>query len=408
MAPKKRPDSVAEDCVRIDGELYDVRGWVHRHPGGDVLKHFFGRDATGVFAAFHGAIARKMLKGLRARNVASFAAEPAYSDDVERDFEALRARARDEGLFVSDPAWFYRRLAFIVALIASSAALLVVRPSLWALAAMPLALAWQQAGWLSHDFLHNSVYDDNDRSEILGAILGGVLLGFSGDWWKRKHNTHHALPNVLGVDQDIDTTPFLSFTEADRERMGPGTRFLVKLQSVTALPIVAFARINWVLASARWALRAPTVPRRGLELGSILVHHAWSFGMLSLLPSWPTRLGFFLASQLVSGLLTGAVFLVGHNARPIFATVEAPGFCALQCTTTQNIHAPLGLRWFFGGLDRQIEHHLFPTMPRHNHGRIAGDVRALCEAHGITYVERGFFKGLGDVAAVLFRVARAA
>jgi fatty acid desaturase len=408
MAPKKRPDSVAEDCVRIDGELYDVRAWSHRHPGGDVLKHFFGRDATGAFAAFHGAIARKMLKGLRARNLSTFTAEPAYSDDVERDFEALRARARDEGLFVSNPAWFYRRLAFIVALIVSSALLLVVRPSLWAVAALPLAVAWQQAGWLSHDFLHNSVYEDNDRSEILGAILGGVLLGFSGDWWKRKHNTHHALPNVHGVDQDIDTTPFLSFTEADRERMGPVTRVLVKLQSVTAIPILAFARINWVVASARWALRSPTVPRRGLELGSILVHHVWSFGMLALLPSWELRLGFFLVSQLVSGLLTGAVFLVGHNARPIFAKVDAPGFCALQCTTTQNIRAPFGLRWFFGGLDRQIEHHLFPTMPRHNHARIAGDVRALCEAHELTYVERGFFQGLGDVGAVLLRVARAA
>lgn len=408
MARKKRPDSVVDDCIRIEGELYDVRGWMHRHPGGDVLKHFFGRDATGVFAAFHGALARKMLKGFRARNLTELPLEAAYSDDVERDFEALRDRARDEGLFVSRPSWFYRRLAFIVALIAASAALLALRPELWLVAALPLATAWQQAGWLSHDFLHNSVYDDADRSEVVGSILGGVLLGFSGDWWKRKHNTHHALPNVLGVDEDIDTKPFLAFSEADLAGTRGLTKFLIKLQGLTALPIVAFARINWVIASTRWALTSPTVARRRTELASMAVHHAWSLGMLALLPTWGARVGYYLVAQWVSGLLTGAVFLVGHNARPILSIEQAPGFCELQCLTTQNIRAPFGLRWFYGGLDRQIEHHLFPTMPRHNHAQIAPEVRALCEAHGLTYVERGFSRGLADVVQVLLRVGRAA
>lgn len=408
MAPKARPDSRAEDCVRIDGELYDVRSWAHKHPGGAVLERYFGRDATGAFAAFHGKVARKMLKAFRARNAPAFTPEAGWSEDVERDFEALRARAVADGLFVARPLWFYAHAAFLVGLVASAAALLVLAPAFWPIAALAVALAWQQGGWLAHDFLHNSVHEGLATSEIVGSLLGGVILGFSGDWWKRKHNTHHALPNVIGVDEDIATTPFLSFTEADLEHVGPVARLLVRLQPVTATPILAFARINWVIASFRWALRAPGVPRRGLELAAIAVHHAWSFGLLALVPGWGAKLGFFLVSQLVSGLLTGAVFLVGHNARPIMTLPEAPGFCALQCGTTQNIRAPFGLRWFYGGLDRQIEHHLFPTMPRHNHDRIAGDVRALCEAHGITYVERGFARGLVDVGAVLGRVARAA
>lgn len=408
MARKQRPDSKAQDCVRIDGELYDVRAWAPKHPGGDVLKHYFGRDATGAFAAFHSALARKMLKGLRARNAPPFVPEAGWSDNVERDFEALRARSHAEGLYVSRPSWFYLHGAFIVSLVLASAGLLVWNTATWPLGALLVALAWQQCGWLAHDFLHNSVHDDNAKSEVVGALFGGIVLGFSADWWKKKHNTHHALPNVLGVDEDIDTTPFLAFSETNLDDAGGVTRRLVRLQTVTALPVLAFARMNWVLASLGWALRAPNVPRRGLELLTIALHHGWSLGMLALLPNWPVRIAFFLTAQLLSGLFTGSVFIVGHNARPMMRLAEATGFCELQCQTTQNIRAPRGFAWFFGGLDCQIEHHLFPTMPRHNHARVRKDVRALCEAHGIPYVERGFGQGLLDVARVLDRVARTA
>ena len=113
MARKPRPESRVEDCVRIDGELYDVRAWAPRHPGGDVLKHFFGRDATGAFAAFHSALARKMLKGMRARNLASFTPEAGFSADVEADFEALRTRAREAGLWMADPPEYYTEGRFV-------------------------------------------------------------------------------------------------------------------------------------------------------------------------------------------------------------------------------------------------------------------------------------------------------
>jgi fatty acid desaturase len=407
MAKTKRADSNVEDCVRIDGELYDVRRWASKHPGGEILEQFLGRDATGAFVAFHGALARKMLRGFKARNPVGFTAEVGYSDDVERDFAALRERAVEAGLMESRPVWFYLHAALLFSGIGAAIALVALAPAYWPIAALLLAVVWQQGGWLSHDFLHNSVHADYAKSEVVGSLLGGIVLGFSGDWWKRKHNTHHALPNVLGVDEDIDTTPFLSFTEADLAQMGPWSRVLVRLQPITALPVLAFARLNWMVASVRWALTAPTVERRGLELTAIAVHHAWSLGMLALLPSWGQRIACYALAQLVSGLFTGSVFLVGHNARPMFDKDDAPGFCALQCATTQNIRPLPGMRWFFGGLDRQIEHHLFPTMPRHNHARIAADVRALCSAHGLTYVERGFGEGLVDVARVLVRVSRA-
>jgi acyl-lipid Delta6-acetylenase / acyl-lipid (9-3)-desaturase len=408
MARKERPEPTANDVVKIDGEVYDVAKWAKHHPGGDLIKFFLGRDASHVFAAFHGPLARRALKGLRAKSAPVMAPDPSAASDLERDFEALRARSVEEGLFTSRKLWFFWRGVIIVALIAGSAALLAVTSALWPVAAIALALAWQQGGWLAHDVVHHAVYPDRAKGDAVAVAVGGIFLGFSADWWRHKHNTHHALPNVMGADTDIDTLPLLAFTERDLEGASALTRFLVRIQVVTALPIISFARINWVAQSALWALRAPGVRLRAFELVCIALHHAWSLAMLALLPSWGLRIAFYLTAQLVSGLMTGTVFLVGHNARPIYRRDEAPGFYELQCAASQNVRAPWGTAWFFGGLERQIEHHAFPIMPRHNLERVRGATQELCARYGVTYTERGFFEGLADVAMVLARVGRAA
>ena len=93
----------------------------------------------------------------------------------------------------------------------------------------------------------------------------------------------------------------------------------------------------------------------------------------------------FLVSQLLAGLMTGAVFVVGHNARPMLERRDTPGFYELQCVATQNVAALPGARWFFGGLDRQIEHHLFPTLPPNRLREIAPEVRVIAARHGFAY-----------------------
>ncbi len=408
MARDERPESAPEDCVTIHGEVYDVAKWAKHHPGGNLLRFFFGRDASTVFEAFHGPLARRALKGMRAKKPPVMPPDPSANGDIERDFEALRARLHDEGLFAGRKAWFLMRALFIVALIGASFASLAASPMLWPVGAVLVALAWQQSGWLAHDVVHHAVFPERSVGDRWSVAAGGLLLGFSADWWRHKHNQHHALPNVIGVDTDIDTMPLLAFTERDLDHASPFARFMVRIQVVTALPIISLARLNWVAQSALWALRAPNVRLRAWELAAIVAHHAWTLALVMMLPSWGLRIAFYLTAQLVSGLMTGTVFLVGHNARPIFTRGEAPGFYELQCAGSQNVKPMWGTAWFFGGLERQIEHHVFPIMPRHNLAAVQPAVRALCERYGVTYTERGFFEGLADVASVLARVARAA
>ena len=367
----------------IDGVAYDVGAWAKKHPGGDVLLRFLGRDATAVFLAFHTRGARKTLRAFRAKGEAAEAAEAPVTDPVEQAFLELRAQAEAAGRFVARHGYFVGRGVVTLGLIGLCVAALVWTPSLWPLAALALGLAWQQAGWLSHDVLHHSVFEDRRHGERWGAAFGGIVLGFSGDWWRRKHNVHHALPNVVGDDPDIDVLPLLAFNEDDARRAGPLGRFAVRIQAWTVLPILALARVNWAAQGLLWALFARGVKKRAWEITSIAIHYAWSVALLSLLPTWGTRVAFYVIAQLASGLMLGSVFLVGHNARPMAPLAAAPGFHALQVMSTQNIRAHWSYRWFFGGLERQIEHHLFPTMPRHAHGVVAPDVQALCAQHGL-------------------------
>jgi fatty acid desaturase len=99
--------------------------------------------------------------------------------------------------------------------------------------------------------------------------------------------------------------------------------------------------------------------------------------------------------------MTGAVFMVGHNARPMYAEEKAAGFYAQQVQTTQNVRVTALNCWFFGGLERQIEHHLFPDLPMLAYQRMQPKVRALCEKHGITYIQESVWKRIGKLVDVI-------
>jgi fatty acid desaturase len=90
---------------------------------------------------------------------------------------------------------------------------------------------------------------------------------------------------------------------------------------------------------------------------------------------------------------------------------EVPEEFVIQCVqvaSTRNIEANMFNDWFTGGLNRQIEHHLFPTMPRHNLNKISSHVRALCEKHGLVYEDLNITLGTYRVVEALAEVAAAA
>ena len=291
-----------------------------------------------------------------------------------------------------------------------------------------IGLAHQQAGWLAHEFAHQQVFSSKFWNDHLAMLVGGVFLGFNLSWWKDKHNTHHAITNQheTGVDRhdgdpDIDTLPVLAwsryFLKRVREMNNPLSRFMIRNQVMFFFPLLFFARLSWLHQSLQYALDIQTgwgagslkqKPRYPVtERLTTLLYYAW---LLPVMFCFTNSIGdaffFFGAMQFVAGLLLSVAFVVGHNGMECFDVDEKPAFAELQVRTTRGVHGGGLVSWFMGGLEYQIEHHLFPTIPRHQLPKVQPLVESLCKKHNVPYHATGLFEGMGEVMHCLDSLSR--
>merc|ERR1712183_27915 len=149
-----------------------------------------------------------------------------------------------------------------------------------------------------------------------------------------------------------------------------------------------------------------------LERGGIILHHIWvllvssGFGRFSLLYS----ICYFLIATCSCGLFLAIVFGLGHNGMATYDADKRPDFWKLQVTTTRNITGGHGIPqrfvdWFCGGLQYQVEHHLFPSMPRHNLAKTHDLVKSFCREWKVNYHEADMVDGTNEVLQCLDRVA---
>ena len=198
--------------------------------GGSVIFTHAGDDCTDIFAAFHPATALRDLQkfeigaldetiiptGLYANKL-----KPEKQKAFEKGYRELRAKLLAAGLFNSSPLYYVYKVASTLSILVLAIALAVISDSFAVnmVGAVVLGLFWQQCGWLAHDFLHHQVFKHRAYGDMAGLIIGDLWQGFSLQWWKSKHNAHHAVPNlhasVPGAcdgDPDIDTMPMLAWT----------------------------------------------------------------------------------------------------------------------------------------------------------------------------------------------------
>jgi len=235
-------------------------------------------------------------------------------------------------------------------------------------------------------------------------------------WWKNKHNTHHAVPNVHGGDPDIDTLPFLAWSEhalegfSDPKAKESMPKFLIDHQMIFYTPLLTFARFSWLLQSALAVINGKNIPNVRAEKFFLTLHYVWFFAIVVFLCEGLTnKFLFLLTSQLTCGVLLAAVFSLNHNGMPVYSKEESQtmDFYKLQILTGRAVTPSLFMTWFTGGLNYQIEHHLFPMIPRHNFHLVQPLVESLCKKHGVTYHRTGFISGTIEVFSKLGKVGSA-
>jgi cytochrome b involved in lipid metabolism len=400
------------DCwLIIDGKVYDVSNWIDKHPGGEILLSYAGMDATDVFDAFHAESTYSLLKGFYIGDVID-----QKLSEVTLEHRRLRKKLKQTNFYHASKLYYVYKVLTNLSLVSISAALVMGFESrlVHLLAAFFLALFWQQCGWLSHDFLHHQVFSNRQWNNFMGYILGNVAQGFSVSWWKAKHNLHHAVPNVKNYDPDIDTMPFLAWSEKLIEGELEGLpHILIQYQYIFYLPLLSAARLSWLIQSLLYPLFSPKIRSdftRKVEVSTLCIHYLWvgllAFGGLGILEG----IAFILLSQAFAGLLLSTAFSLNHNGMVILDpnAQNQMEFSRLQIITARDVRGgPINFfHWFMGGLDMQIEHHLFPTVPRHNLRQVQTEIEAMCKKYNIQYHQTGFWSGTKELFSQLYTVSR--
>jgi fatty acid desaturase len=100
------------------------------------------------------------------------------------------------------------------------------------------------------------------------------------------------------------------------------------------------------------------------------------------------------------------IFGTNHTGMPILSQTQQMDFVQQQVTTSRNVRVPGWLAFLFGGLHLQIEHHLFPTMPRNQLRRAQPVIKAFCAERGLPYRESGFAQTYLEIYRHMWRVSR--
>ncbi|XP_042176418.1 acyl-CoA Delta-4 desaturase-like isoform X1 [Oncorhynchus tshawytscha] len=407
-------EEVQKHCHRsdqwlvIDRKVYNITQWAKRHPGGiRVISHFAGEDATEAFVAFHldPNFVRKFLKPLLIGELAP--TEPSQDHGknaaLVQDFQALRDRVEKEGLLRARPLFFSLYLGHILLLEALALGLLWVWGTSWSLTllcSLMLATSQAQAGWLQHDYGHLSVCKKSVWNHKLHKFVIGHLKGASANWWNHRHFQHHAKPNIFRKDPDINSLHV--FVLGDKQPVEYGIKKLKYMPYhhqhqyffLIGPPLIVPVFFNIQIFRTMFSQRD-------------WVDLAWAMSFyLRFFCCYYPFFGFFGSVALISFVR----FLESHWFVWVTQMSHLPmemdherqqDWLTMQLSATCNIEQSTFNDWFSGHLNFQIEHHLFPTMPRHNYHLVAPLVRALCEKHGVPYQVKTLQKGMTDVVRSL-------
>jgi fatty acid desaturase len=320
------------------------------------------------------------------------------------DYVIVKRRIREAGLLEKQP-WFYARsiCANLILVAACLAVFALLRnPWLQAANAVALAIVSGQLGFQLHDAGHRQMFATPWRNVAVGLLTGNLLLGISYGWWVDKHNRHHANPNHVDMDPDVNMVAIAYSPGQALERRGP-LRLMARHQAYLFFPLLLLLGWSMHASSLVFLLQQRSRFRRR-EVALLAAHVLLYVGLFVwLLGPWSALLVIAI-HQGCAGLYMALVFAPNHKGMPQVDDTSDLDFLRRQVLTARNVRShPLTDLWY-GALNYQIEHHLFPTMPRNRVREAHVMVRGFCEERGIPYHEVSMLQSYRELLAFLHEV----
>ncbi|MEU8950488.1 acyl-CoA desaturase [Streptomyces sp. NPDC048489] len=322
--------------------------------------------------------------------VAEHPAEADVGQPPGSEFAPLLRVVRAQGLLERRPGWYTLTILVNALFLAAIVSGVVLLGNTWwtTLLAPPLAVFSARTAFIGHDAGHAQITADKKAGRSIGLIHGNLLLGMSYGWWNDKHNRHHAHPNHIDKDPDV-VADVLVFTGKQAEKRVGFRRWLTRNQAWLFFPLTLLEGVALKVSGFR-DLRRQAPRERAVE-AVLLVAHVVAYATLLLTCMSPGKaLAFAALHQALFGLHLGMAFAPNHKGMEMpDPDGERWGHLRRQVLTSRNVRGGALTDWFLGGLNYQVEHHLFPSMPRPHLRRAQPLVRAHCRELGIPYAETG-------------------
>jgi linoleoyl-CoA desaturase len=249
---------------------------------------------------------------------------------------------------------------------------------------------------VQHDANHGAYFRTRRANHLMGWTAD-TMLGISSYAWRVKHNVaHHTYTNVDGYDDDINQTPFLRLNPSQEPRKW------YRLQHLYVWPLYCVMVIRWQIGAdaaaiirGRIATSALHTPRRW-DLAGLLVGKAvfltWAIVVpLFFYPWWVVACG-YLAFAAVTSLITATTFQLAHCVEEAEFTSPEKLEASKRVWAVHEVETTVDfcprnhvMTWMLGGLNYQIEHHLFPRVSHVHYPHIAEIVKRNAALHGVRY-----------------------
>lgn len=423
--------------ITIDGTTYDITNF--NHPGGSIIGYAAGvEDAGDTFREFHARSksARAVLNSLPKIGATVAAADDTQTththprqDDMLADYRNMRTTLTNIGCFEPDLIHAYFRLMEIAFFFGLGVWL---APHNICASVLAFIVFKTRCGWVQHEGGHLSLTGNKSADRVIQTATMGLAGGLSGTFWNTMHHKHHATPQKIKHDIDLDTTPAVAFFKSafEQNTNGPAAapymnRWWMRCQAWLFLPIT-----NGVLVHLFWtyylhpkrvitAIRASSAARGGAGSSHHLFEAACMLSCHTVIPAVFYWRGEYSAVSSYLLLMMcnfwNVIYLFGHFSLSHTFTDVVPEtehrlWFEYAIRHSVNISTKSALvGWVMGYLNFQIEHHMFPSMPQHKNAIAAPHVRAFCARwdgaeYRLKYVELGYieawrkmFANLSDV-----------
>ena len=314
-------------------------------------------------------------------------AEPCAATAPPRgsEYAQLSRQIKQAGLLERRSGYYTWKIAATAALLIGGWVVFVLVGNSWwqIVVAVCQAVIFTQVGFLGHDAGHRQIFGSRRANYVLGILLGNLGIGLSYGWWVDKHNRHHAHPNTEGADPDI-AVGALAFSDAQARGKGRLSRLVFRYQAYLFFPLLLLEAANLHVASIR-ALTSRASRNGPLEIALFAVHVAGYLAIVALVLPPVKAVVFVVIQQGLFGLYLGCSFAPNHKGMPILAAGDQSDFLRRQVLTSRNVRGGRLIDFALGGLNYQIEHHLFPSMPRPNLRRSQALIEAFCRQRDVAY-----------------------